>query len=417
MTQMKKNIVKLILFGVITILLIEIASAMMTPEKWFDEKLIQDRNARSIQLMEEPENTIDILNIGDSLSTAGYSPMELWREQGYTSFNIGADGMRTAEAYYALVEACEKQQPKCLMIESLILFRYAIGQDLQMALSQPLYHAFPFVKYHNIWKYYIEDRGIKIYHKGYLVNEEINDEGAEPEYLDLELGDPNSKMYISAHNRMRFDQIKKYCDDHGIEIVIYSMPSATNYNWERIEKLEAFAKEKGVRTLAIVNVEGSSIAREADFVFYTKAGIEIAVATTKGYTAQLIAMYLIAIQFAMVRGLIDEEKYSYYLRELKKIPAGIRRILEEKERIQWFASKYSSMKDSFFIGRGLDYAICQEGSLKMKEISYVHSEAYAGGELKHGTISLVEDGILVVGVLTQNELFEKTVSNMVAART
>ena len=247
MTQMKKNIVKLILFGVITILLIEIASAMTTPEKWFDEKLIQDRNARSIQLMEEPENTIDILNIGDSLSTAGYSPMELWREQGYTSFNIGADGMRTAEAYYALVEACEKQQPKCLMIESLILFRYAIGQDLQMALSQPLYHAFPFVKYHNIWKYYIEDRGIKIYHKGYLVNEEINDEGAEPEYLDLELGDPNSKMYISAHNRMRFDQIKKYCDDHGIEIVIYSMPSATNYNWERIEKLEAFAKEKGVR--------------------------------------------------------------------------------------------------------------------------------------------------------------------------
>ena len=176
------------------------------------------------------------------------------------------------------------------------------------------------------------------------------------------------------------------------------------------------AKEKGVRTLAIVNVEGSSIAREADFVFYTKAGIEIAVATTKGYTAQLIAMYLIAIQFAMVRGLIDEEKYSYYLRELKKIPAGIRRILEEKERIQWFASKYSSMKDSFFIGRGLDYAICQEGSLKMKEISYVHSEAYAGGELKHGTISLVEDGILVVGVLTQNELFEKTVSNMVECK-
>ena len=176
------------------------------------------------------------------------------------------------------------------------------------------------------------------------------------------------------------------------------------------------AKEKGVRTLAIVNVEGSSIAREADFVFYTKAGIEIAVATTKGYTAQLIAMYLIAIQFAMVRGLIDEEKYSYYLRELKKIPAGIRRILEEKERIQWFASKYSSMKDSFFIGRGLDYAICQEGSLKMKEISYVHSEAYAGGELKHGTISLVEDGILVVGVLTQDELFEKTVSNMVECK-
>ena len=176
------------------------------------------------------------------------------------------------------------------------------------------------------------------------------------------------------------------------------------------------AKERGIKTLAIVNVEGSSIAREADFVFYTKAGIEIAVATSKGYSAQLIVTYLLALQFALVRGRIDEQQYFDYIKEIQKIPAGISRILEEKERLQWFASKYSNMHDSFYIGRGLDYAICQEGSLKMKEISYVHSEAYAGGELKHGTISLIEDGILVVGVLTQKELFEKTISNMVECK-
>ena len=176
------------------------------------------------------------------------------------------------------------------------------------------------------------------------------------------------------------------------------------------------AKERGIKTLAVVNVEGSSIAREADFVFYTKAGIEIAVATSKGYSAQLIVTYLLALQFALVRGNIDEQQYFDYIKEIQKIPAGITRILEEKERLQWFASKYSNMHDAFYIGRGLDFAICQEGSLKMKEISYVHSEAYAGGELKHGTISLIEDGILVVGVLTQSELFEKTVSNMVECK-
>ena len=176
------------------------------------------------------------------------------------------------------------------------------------------------------------------------------------------------------------------------------------------------AKDRGVRTLAIVNVEGSSIAREADFVFYTKAGIEIAVATTKGYMTQLVVTYMLAVQFGLVRGHIDEQRYFDYIKELYKIPAGISRILEEKERLQWFAAKYSSMKDSFYIGRGVDYAVCQEGSLKMKEISYVHSEAYAGGELKHGTISLIEDKILVVGVLTQSDLFEKTISNMVECK-
>ena len=176
------------------------------------------------------------------------------------------------------------------------------------------------------------------------------------------------------------------------------------------------AKEKGVRTLAVVNVVGSTIAREADRVFYTLAGPEISVATTKAYSAQLMAMYCLAVQFAMVRGTIDAEKYSYYLGELETIPAKIEKILEDKERIQWFASKYANAHDVFFIGRGIDYAVCLEGSLKLKEISYVHSEAYAAGELKHGTISLIEQGTLVIGVLTQSGLYEKTVSNMVECK-
>jgi len=172
------------------------------------------------------------------------------------------------------------------------------------------------------------------------------------------------------------------------------------------------AKDMGVRTLTIVNVVGSTIAREADHVLYTHAGPEIAVATTKAFSAQLAAIYCLAVQTGYVRGLIDDDKYEYYLRELTSIPDKIERILEEKERIQWFAAKYSNARDIFFIGRGLDYAISLEGSLKLKEISYVHSEAYAAGELKHGTISLIEDNMLVIGVLTQNDLFEKTVSNM-----
>ena len=172
------------------------------------------------------------------------------------------------------------------------------------------------------------------------------------------------------------------------------------------------SKARGVRTLAIVNVVGSSIAREADNVFYTLAGPEISVATTKAYSTQLIAGYALAIQFAKVRGEIDEARYSGLIKEMQTLPEKIEKIIEDKERIQWFASKQANARDVFFVGRGIDYAICLEGSLKMKEISYIHSEAYAAGELKHGTISLIEDGILVVGVLTQPDLYEKTVSNM-----
>ena len=176
------------------------------------------------------------------------------------------------------------------------------------------------------------------------------------------------------------------------------------------------AKEKGITTMAIVNVVGSSIAREADKVFYTLAGPEISVATTKAYSAQLAAMYCLAVQFAKVREKITEEQYSYYISELLTLPEKMQKTLEDKERIQWFAAKYANAHDVFFVGRGIDYAVCLEGSLKLKEISYIHSEAYAAGELKHGTISLIEQGTLVIGVLTQSELYEKTISNMLECK-
>ncbi|MCR4556281.1 MAG: glutamine--fructose-6-phosphate transaminase (isomerizing) [Saccharofermentans sp.] len=177
------------------------------------------------------------------------------------------------------------------------------------------------------------------------------------------------------------------------------------------------AKEKGIKTLAIVNVVGSSISREADYVLYTLAGPEISVATTKAYSAQLAACYALSIKFALTKGAITPEYTQELLAELMSIPAKINKVLEDKERLQWFASKLAAQKDIFFIGRGIDYAICLEGSLKMKEISYIHSEAYAAGELKHGTISLIEEGTFVIGVLTQSSLYEKTLSNLVETKT
>ena len=200
-------------------------------------------------------------------------------------------------------------------------------------------------------------------------------------------------------------------DPHALVIVI-------SQSGETADSLAALrlCKEHGIRTLAIVNVVGSSIAREADNVFYTLAGPEISVATTKAYSTQMMASYVLAIQFALVREQITEEQYTGYIKELETLPEKIQRIIDDKERIQWFASKQANTHDTFFVGRGIDYAISMEGSLKMKEVSYIHSEAYAAGELKHGTISLIEDGTLVIGVLTQPDLYEKTVSNMVECK-
>ena len=202
------------------------------------------------------------------------------------------------------------------------------------------------------------------------------------------------------------------------KLIENSMVIVISQSGETADSLAALrlSKEKGRPVLGVVNVIGSSIARESDYVLYTYAGPEISVATTKAYSTQLIAMYLLTIQLAKVKGKITEERAAELLTEMATLPDKIQRVLEDKERIQWFASKYANARDIFFIGRGLDYSISLEGSLKMKEISYIHSEAYAAGELKHGTISLIEDGTLVVGVLTQQALFEKTVSNLVEVK-
>ncbi len=220
-----------------------------------------------------------------------------------------------------------------------------------------------------------------------------------------------AKIPVRVELASEFRYRKPLLNKNGLVIII-------SQSGETADSLAALreAKDRDIRTLGIVNVVGSSIAREADNVFYTLAGPEISVATTKAYSTQLIASYILAIQFALVREEITEEQYEGYIEELLRIPEKIERIIEDKERLQWFAAKQANARDIFFIGRGIDYAICMEGSLKMKEISYIHSEAYAAGELKHGTISLLEEGTLVIGVLTQPKLYEKTVSNMVECK-
>ncbi len=231
--------------------------------------------------------------------------------------------------------------------------------------------------------------------------------GMAAQYVLEDLARIPVRVELASEFRYR----KPLLDKNGLAIII-------SQSGETADSLAALreAKAKGVRTLGIVNVIGSSIAREADNVFYTLAGPEISVATTKAYSTQLIASYLLAIQFAKVREEITQEQYDGMIAELQTLPEKIQKIIDDKERLQWFASKQVNAKDIFFIGRGIDYAISMEGSLKMKEISYIHSEAYAAGELKHGTISLIEDGTLVIGCLTQPKLYEKTVSNMVECK-
>ncbi|MBO7649784.1 MAG: glutamine--fructose-6-phosphate transaminase (isomerizing) [Lachnospiraceae bacterium] len=231
--------------------------------------------------------------------------------------------------------------------------------------------------------------------------------GMQAQYVIEELTDLPVRVELASEFRYRKAKLTP-----GALVIIVSQSGETADSLAALR----MAKEKGLKTMAIVNVVGSSIAREADYCMYTLAGPEISVATTKAYSCQLICSYLLAVEFGRVRGTIGEEDYKKYLEELLSIPAKMEATLTDKERIQWFAAKYANAKDIFFIGRGIDYAICLEGSLKMKEISYIHSEAYAAGELKHGTISLIEDGTLVIGVLTQNDLYEKTLSNMMECK-
>ena len=231
--------------------------------------------------------------------------------------------------------------------------------------------------------------------------------GMVGKYVIEELADIPVEVDLASEFRYRNPKLVK----NSLVVIV-------SQSGETADSLAALrlAKERKIPVLGIVNVVGSSIARESDYILYTYAGPEISVATTKAYSTQLMAMYLLAIQAAKVKNVISEERYAALIEELGTLPEKIQKTLDDKERIQWFASKYANAKDVFFIGRGIDYAISMEGSLKMKEISYIHSEAYAAGELKHGTISLIEDGILVVGVATQAALFEKTISNMVEVK-
>ena len=220
-----------------------------------------------------------------------------------------------------------------------------------------------------------------------------------------------AKIPVRVELASEFRYRKPLLDKNGLVILI-------SQSGETADTLAALreAKNRQVKTLAIVNVVGSSIAREADNVFYTLAGPEISVATTKAYSAQLIAVYTLALQFAKERNEIEMSEYEKLIKELDTLPDKIQEVIDNQEEIQKFAAKQAAAKDVFFIGRGIDYAVSLEGSLKLKEISYIHSEAYPAGELKHGTISLIEDGTLVIGVLTQDELYEKTISNMVECK-
>ncbi len=229
--------------------------------------------------------------------------------------------------------------------------------------------------------------------------------GVQAQYVFEELSDIPVRVELASEFRYR----KNRLDTNALVVII-------SQSGETADSLAALrmAKDRGVKTLAIVNVVGSSIAREADYCMYTIAGPEISVATTKAYSCQLLCSYLLSVEFGRIRGAID--RYTYYIEELLSIPEKLEESLADNEQIQWFAAKYAGAQDIFFIGRGIDYAVCLEGSLKMKEISYIHSEAYAAGELKHGTISLIEEGTLVIGSLTQSDLYEKTLSNMMECK-
>ena len=231
--------------------------------------------------------------------------------------------------------------------------------------------------------------------------------GVAAQYVIEELTSLQVRVELASEFRYR-----------NMKLIKNSLVIVISQSGETADTLAALreAKEQGIKTLAIVNVVGSSIAREADNVFYTLAGPEISVATTKAYSTQLIAGYLLALQFAKAREEITDERYNALLSDIFTIPEKVEKILQDTERIQCYANKLINIKDAFFIGRGIDYAIGMEGSLKLKEISYIHSEAYAAGELKHGPISLIEDGTIVISVVTQKGLTEKTISNMVEVK-
>ena len=263
MSKKTKTILKIALFGVILISVIAGLSAAADPIKWFDEGRIQNRNARLVAMLKEPEDTIEVANIGDSLSLTGFSPMEIWRVSGITAVNVGADGLRMMEAYYNMVDTVESQHPKVMMLESLMLFRYSFNNDAQELISEPLNHRFAFLKYHSLWKTYVEKLGNRIYHKGYLVNENVAPYEGPADYMSRELED-GGRTTIPEFNRRLLEKMAKYCRDNDVELIIYSMPSALGYNYERTNTLQAVADEIGVKYLDLNTVEGLDIDWEND---------------------------------------------------------------------------------------------------------------------------------------------------------
>ncbi len=233
-------------FLALLLVLIAIASALMRPALWFDRKLIQNRNARAAQMRGQAEDTIDIMNLGDSLSLSSYSPVELWKERGYTSFNIGMDGLRMIEAVYAVEEACSRQKPVCLMMEALPLLRYERKTEMQETVSMPLYHTFDFLRFHSIWKKAVEEPGIMIYHRGYIVNGKSRPYEGPADYMTDRPMDDHYKTAVPAFNRFLFRRIHAFCRKNGITLVLYSAVSPENYNLPRKEVLEAFAREENV---------------------------------------------------------------------------------------------------------------------------------------------------------------------------
>ncbi len=232
--------------------------------------------------------------------------------------------------------------------------------------------------------------------------------GVAAQYVIESLTSVNVRVELASEFRYR-----------KMKLIPGSLMIVISQSGETADTLAALrmAKEVGLKTMGIVNVVGSSIAREADNVLYTLAGPEISVATTKAYSCQLVASYLLALQFAKARNEITDARFNELVAEINSIPEKVQKILDDdKERIQWYSAKIVNIKDAFFIGRGIDYAIGMEGSLKLKEISYIHSEAYAAGELKHGPISLIEENTVVFAIATQRDLYEKTVSNMVEVK-
>ena len=268
---------------------------------------------------------------------------------------------------------------------------------------------------------YIQDNTIDI-SRSNLTKEEIKDikeiyiiacgsayhVGVCAQYILEDLTKIPVRVEIASEFRYR----KPLLNKKGLAIII-------SQSGETADSLAALreAKNAGIKTLGIINVVGSSIARDADHVLYTLAGPEIAVATTKAFSTQLIITYILAIEMAHVKRKINKKKYLELIKEIQTIPDKIKQILEDDtNNIQKLSSKFSYVHDAFYIGRNLDYAISLEGSLKLKEVSYIHSEAYAAGELKHGTISLIEPNTLVIGVITQDEIYEKTISNLVEVK-